>query len=73
MTSEFSAHFASNYQCLLNRLKLYGMQPKNIALYSHEVRRAGEYFDYRILGKVKPEPQIEGDMNRPGFCGGCLV
>ena len=24
------------------------MQPKTIALYSHGVRRAGEYFDYRI-------------------------
>ena len=48
MTSEFPAHFASNYQCLLNRLKLHGMQPKTIALYSHGVRRAGEYFDYRI-------------------------
>ena len=48
MTSEFPAHFACNYQCLLNRLKLHGMQPKTIALYSHGVRRAGEYFDYRI-------------------------
>lgn len=48
MTSEFPAHFASNYQCLLNRLKLHGMQPKTIALYSHGVRRAGDYFDYRI-------------------------
>lgn len=48
MTSEFPAQFACNYQCLLNRLKLHGMQPKTIALYSHGVRRAGEYFDYRI-------------------------
>ena len=48
MTSEFPAHFACNYQCLLNRLKLHGMQPKTIALYSHGVRRAGDYFDYRI-------------------------
>ena len=48
MTSEFPAHFACNYQCLLNRLKLHGMQPKTIALYSHGVRRAGVYFDYRI-------------------------
>jgi site-specific recombinase XerD len=39
MTSEFPAQFASNYQCLLNRLKLHGMQPKTIALYSHGVRR----------------------------------
>lgn len=48
MTPEFPAHFARNYQCLLNRLKLHGMQPKTIALYSHGVRRAGVYFDYRI-------------------------
>jgi site-specific recombinase XerD len=48
MTSEFPEQFACNYQCLLNRLKLHGMQPKTIALYSHGVRRAGEYFDYRI-------------------------
>ena len=48
MTSEFPAHFARNYQCLLNRLKLHGVQPKTIALYSHGVRRAGVYFDYRI-------------------------
>lgn len=48
MTPEFPAHFACNYQCLLNRLKLHGMQPKTIALYSHGVRRAGVYFDYRI-------------------------
>ncbi len=34
MTSEFPAQFACNYQCLLNRLKLHGMQPKTIALYS---------------------------------------
>ncbi len=32
MTSEFPAHFSCNYQGLLNRLKLYGMQPKTIAL-----------------------------------------
>ena len=36
MTSEFTAQFACNYQCLLNRLKLPGMQPKTIALYSHK-------------------------------------
>jgi hypothetical protein len=44
MTSEFPAHFARNYQCLLNCLKLHGMQPKTIALYSHGVRRAAVYF-----------------------------
>ena len=29
------AHFELNYQRLLNSLKLGGMQPKTIALYSH--------------------------------------
>ena len=48
MTSEFPAQFACNYHCLLNRLKLHGMQPKTIALYSHGARRARGYFDYRI-------------------------
>ena len=48
MTSEFPAYFACNYQCLLNRLKLHGMQPKTITLYSHGARRGGVYFDYRV-------------------------
>lgn len=42
------AHFESNYQRLLNSLKLGGLQPKTIELYSHGVRRAGAYFDYQI-------------------------
>lgn len=42
------AHFERNYQCLLDSLKLGGMQPKTIALYSHGVRRAAAYFDYQI-------------------------
>ena len=48
MTPQIPAHFEQNYQRLLNCLKLAGMQPKTIALYSHGVRRAGVYFDYRI-------------------------
>jgi site-specific recombinase XerD len=55
MTPEFPAHFARTYQCLLDRLKLHGMQPKTIALYSHGVRRAGAYFDYRIDDLTKPQ------------------
>jgi len=41
-------HFEPNYQRLLNCLKLGGMQPKTIELYSRGVRRAGAYFDYCI-------------------------
>lgn len=48
MTPQIPAHFEQNHQRLLNCLKLAGMQPKTIALYSHGVRRAGAYFDYRI-------------------------
>jgi len=48
MTPKIPAHFQSNHQRLLNSLKLGGMQPKTIELYSHGVRRAGAYFDYRI-------------------------
>lgn len=42
------AHFEPNHQRLLDSLKLGGMQPKTIELYSHGVRRAAAYFDYRI-------------------------
>ena len=48
MTPPIPAHFEQSYQRLQNCLKLAGMQPKTIALYSHGVRRAGAYFDYRI-------------------------
>jgi site-specific recombinase XerD len=41
-------HFTKNYNTLLKRLKLRGMQPKTIELYSHGVRRAALHFDYRI-------------------------
>lgn len=55
MTPQIPAHFEQNYQRLLNCLKLAGMQPKTIALYSHGVRRAGAYFDYRIDDLTKPQ------------------
>lgn len=48
MTPQIPAHFEQSYQRLLNCLKLAGMQPKTIELYSRGVRRAGTYFDYRI-------------------------
>ena len=48
MAHEFPEPFAQHYDCLLKRLKLHGMQPKTIALYSHGVRRAGVYFSYQI-------------------------
>lgn len=48
MKPQIPAHFAQSYQRLLNCLKLGGLQPKTIELYSHGVRRAGAYFDYQI-------------------------
>lgn len=48
MTPEFPEPFAQHYACLLKRLKLHGLQPKTIELYSHGVRRAGAYFAYQI-------------------------
>ena len=48
MKHEFPQPFAQNYERLLKRLKLRGMQPKTIEAYSHGVRRAGAYFEYRI-------------------------
>ena len=48
MTPEFPEPFVQHYACLLKRLKLHGLQPKTIALYSHGVRRAGAYFAYQI-------------------------
>jgi integrase/recombinase XerD len=49
------AHFETNYQCLLDSLKLGGMQPKTIALYSHGVRRAAANFDDQIDDLTKPQ------------------
>ena len=48
MTPEFPQPFAQNFDWLLKRLKLHGMQPKTIDLYSYGVRRAAEYFEFQI-------------------------
>ena len=48
MTPEFPQPFAQNFDWLLKRLKLHGMQPKTFELYSYGVRRAGEYFEFQI-------------------------
>ena len=48
MEHKFPQPFAQNYERLLKRLKLRGMQPKTIESYSHGVRRAGAHFDYQI-------------------------
>lgn len=46
--TEIPDSFAQNYERLLKRLKLRGMQPKTIESYSHGVRRAAAHFNYRI-------------------------
>ena len=48
MAHEFPQPFARNYESLLKRLKLRGMQPKTIESYSHGVCRAAQHFNYRI-------------------------
>ena len=48
MAHEFPQPFAQNYERLLKRLRLRGMQPKTIEAYSHGVRRAAAHFDYQI-------------------------
>ena len=48
MTHEFPQPFARNYESLLKRMKLRGMQPKTIEAYSHGVRRAAAHFEYQI-------------------------
>lgn len=53
MRLEIPAHFEQSYQRLLNCLKLGGLQPKTIELYSHGVRRAGTFFDYQIDALTK--------------------
>lgn len=44
----FPAAFAKDYDTHLKRLTLNGMRPKTIEAYSHALRRAGRYFDYKI-------------------------
>ena len=41
-------YITKQYNTLLKRLKLRGMQPKTIESYSHGVCRAAAHFDYRI-------------------------
>jgi len=48
-------HFEPNYQRLVNCLKLGGLQPKTIELYSHGVRRAAAYFNDQIDDLTKPQ------------------
>ena len=48
MTPQIPAHFGPNHQRLLKCLKLGGLQPKTIELYSHGVRRAAAYFNDQI-------------------------
>lgn len=55
MKYEYPQPFAGNYERLLKRLKLRGMQPKTIESYSHGVRRAAAYFDYQIDGLNKDQ------------------
>lgn len=55
MAHEFPQPFARNYESLLKRLKLRGMQPKTIEAYSHGVRRAAAHFGYRIDGLSKDQ------------------
>ena len=48
MTPQIPAHFHPNHHRLLKCLKLGGLQPKTIELYSHGVRRAAAYFNDQI-------------------------
>ena len=54
-TPPIPVSFEHNYQHLLKCLKLNGMQPKTIALYSHGVRRAAAYFNHDIDKLTKPQ------------------
>ena len=57
MTPEFPQPFAQQYERLLKRLKLRGMQPKTIEAYSHGVR-AALHFDYRIDELQRPTDRL---------------
>lgn len=48
MKPHLPSNFDQNYQTLLKRLKLNGLQPKTIEAYSRAVRRAGERFAFQI-------------------------
>jgi integrase/recombinase XerD len=55
MKPHLPKEFEQNYQTHLKCLKLNGMQPKTIEAYSRAVRRAGEYFEYRIDALTEPQ------------------
>ena len=55
MTPHIPVHFEPNHQRLLNCLKLGGLQPKTVELYSHGVRRAAAYFNDQIDDLTKPQ------------------
>ena len=48
MAAPSAADFDRLYQSHLKHLKLKGLQPKTIDAYARAIRRAGDYFDYRI-------------------------
>lgn len=55
MKPQFPRDFEQHYQTHLKRLTLQGLRPKTIEAYSLAVRRAGEYFDYRIDDLTEPQ------------------
>ena len=55
MKHEYPQPFARSDESLLKRMKLRGMQPRTIELYSHGVRLAAAYFDYQIDGLNKDQ------------------
>jgi hypothetical protein len=55
MKPHFPRDFEQNYQTLLKRLKLNGLQPKTIEAYSRAVRRAGARFTFRIDALTKQQ------------------
>ncbi len=46
--SSTRAEFDQRYQSHLKHLKLKGLQPKTVDVYSRAIRRMGEYFDHQI-------------------------
>ena len=67
MEHEFPQPFAQNYERLLKRLKLRGMQPKTIESYSHGVRRAGAHFENQIDNLSKDHPSSTVGPIKPSF------
>ena len=48
MKKSTAKHFDQQYQTHLKYLKLKGLQPKTIEVYSRAIRRIGDYFDQQI-------------------------